>query len=701
MLNIRAVRLRNFLSFGDDTAEIRLSGLTTIVGPNGSGKTGLLRAIEVVCSHMIRPKLLPEAYHHNGDIMRPVNIEIDVEFDDAEVRIMSDFLTCACIAQMESAENPYRPREKQVLRKILQGSGKTHFADACGKMTVILRAEGSLEHAEVVLRIGEGDCHLDVWNGETVMVASATKRGSSFRAAHLILDRAAAEVSGLKSYMSGRSKELPAGLDDFVVDLFEIMRDTGSGAFKLGVFRSEMVEIMKDYHREFIRTQNFLGGRVPGTIRFDKIVARLFSRSIVKMSEMQTRPEKMPLTRNMPETDIENITGLDLARTLLLMGNSGDPVMILRYKEIVSKMSKMTGLDVSVQISYEQNKKDHLADPKIAVRFMKGSLPIPAELVAGGDIELLTILTALIGRSSKILLLDEPASSLHPNRQKEVLDLMRETSEEGGNQIVLVTHSPFLTDPYGREPLWRFVPDTAGTKVVDAGKILSEHGQAGKVMQGVDVRSMMFQQGVIIVEGLSDKILIESADSLMVAEVDGVGIAGNEWMVLDAGGKDSVPSLSRLAEELGMQYVSVVDRDALMKCEKKTRIGGNEVQVPSAIRHINDTYGLSANEQETVMDAGRRASANGGKEYDADDFGALSEIARSRGMHVLNSDIEGVAGAKRGGTRSSKIEIALEQVCQMRETGRVPEGLADLVRSLGKAIADTGGSGSIVLLPSS
>ncbi len=47
---IHAIKLNNFLSFGDKSESIPLNSLNVIIGPNGSGKSNLLEAIELVRS---------------------------------------------------------------------------------------------------------------------------------------------------------------------------------------------------------------------------------------------------------------------------------------------------------------------------------------------------------------------------------------------------------------------------------------------------------------------------------------------------------------------------------------------------------------------------------------------------------------------------------------------------------------------------
>jgi predicted ATPase len=45
---IHAIKLNNFLSFGDRSDPISLNALNVIIGPNGSGKSNLLESIELL-----------------------------------------------------------------------------------------------------------------------------------------------------------------------------------------------------------------------------------------------------------------------------------------------------------------------------------------------------------------------------------------------------------------------------------------------------------------------------------------------------------------------------------------------------------------------------------------------------------------------------------------------------------------------------
>src|ERR1035438_2262277 len=45
---LRAIKLRNILSFGPDTPELELQSLNVLIGPNGAGKSNLIEAISLL-----------------------------------------------------------------------------------------------------------------------------------------------------------------------------------------------------------------------------------------------------------------------------------------------------------------------------------------------------------------------------------------------------------------------------------------------------------------------------------------------------------------------------------------------------------------------------------------------------------------------------------------------------------------------------
>src|SRR5208283_33455 len=53
----------------------------------------------------------------------------------------------------------------------------------------------------------------------------------------------------------------------------------------------------------------------------------------------------------------------------------------------------------------------------------------PIRFSSAGTVEILALLTAILGTKDKILLLDEPAQNMHPDFQERFLDVLRQYSE--------------------------------------------------------------------------------------------------------------------------------------------------------------------------------------------------------------------------------------------------------------------------------
>ena len=84
---LKAIKLTNFLSYGDHSETIRLERLNVIIGANGSGKSNLLEAIEFIKS---APKDLIAPIRDGGgvrdwlwkgaEIPMPASVEVVIDY---------------------------------------------------------------------------------------------------------------------------------------------------------------------------------------------------------------------------------------------------------------------------------------------------------------------------------------------------------------------------------------------------------------------------------------------------------------------------------------------------------------------------------------------------------------------------------------------------------------------------------------------
>ena len=97
--------------------------------------------------------------------------------------------------------------------------------------------------------------------------------------------------------------------------------------------------------------------------------------------------------------------------------------------------------DHSVQVNFDPN-LDEVVDAR--VESPNGSLPIDA--AGTGFLQTVQILAYTAKYRPKLLLLDEPDSHIHPDRQRQLVTLLSELAEDQSFQVVIATHSRHLLD---------------------------------------------------------------------------------------------------------------------------------------------------------------------------------------------------------------------------------------------------------------
>jgi len=201
---------------------------------------------------------------------------------------------------------------------------------------------------------------------------------------------------------------------------------------------------------------------------------------------------------------------------------------------------------------------------------------IPIDMAGQGHRELLSLLTALIGRPGSVVFLDEPASNMHPTLLYQFLvDLLglgdSECSEElKRNQAVVITHSPavaklFMEADVGASDLsiLRVHRDGRdGASVI--GYLTPDKWQGSKeeflkaIGRIVDPR-VLFARGVVLCEGSDDRAFLEEALRLSGGWEK---LLRNDIEIVYIDGKGNLKHYKGLLDELKIPYLAVLDGDA-------------------------------------------------------------------------------------------------------------------------------------------
>lgn len=735
-MEIQKIRLKNFLSFGKSTQELEFSKLNTIVGPNDSGKTNVFRAIELVKKHITDRETPSEAYYHNKDSEHPFEIEIDVKFNLEEKELLTNYLVCGCINQgVRPVEGEDQSLGEEVLQKIVLGNGLKLFNDFCENITIVVDTEGKSRYPpEIYFKMRKEN---KVLYYQSYRVTKKPRKKGSYSIRNLsdiLLSEARKQFPKLNSYITKKSNKIP-NLSTFRIKLFDFLyQHTDENlSSEFGGFRLADFEANRTTFPEFIRVRNFIRNRIEDEgANFQEIVAYLFVNSVIKTSDIRARPKKIvnPKDRNFLNEMI-NISGENLPKILFSMVHSDDPKLKSQYGEILSEFKKITkGLEIDVQVKpvirkttertltefSDATRLDNMTnvglkdqqketiEQEVSVQIIKNNIPIPIEFAAAGIVELIILLTAIIGQKSKVLLLDEPALNLHSILQKRVLQLIQRAVSKYNNQVILITHSPFLLNPENFENSWKFSSTKKGTNIINISEIIHSMGTNEKErtvtrLHNSEIRSMLFQHGIVLVEGPSDKIVLEKTDRYLTDnELDGPNIEDNEWMILDVGGKDSFTLILNLVKKLKIPHISVFDYDSLMQCTKKITINGSEIRTSSAISTIYQTGELTTTEiklvkklENSIIEKIKNLTNNEKIKqywYNPTVTNDLNTIAKKHNMYILTKDLEGVIQSN-ATPKDSKPLKALDRINNSLAENKVPSEIKLVMKFIKTKIENT------------
>ena len=158
--------------------------------------------------------------------------------------------------------------------------------------------------------------------------------------------------------------------------------------------------------------------------------------------------------------------------------------------------------------------------------------------------------------TANVVAIDEPELHLHPASQRTVAELL----VTGGNQKILVTHSPYIIQRFEPSQVVAVSPDGTCHQIPAAKLSAVEKERANwwspRLLEALTARR------VIIVEGVSDRVIVERAARLMGISLDRLGA-----MVLEIDGADKFSHVYRLLGETGfcVPVLGLVDEAEKMR----------------------------------------------------------------------------------------------------------------------------------------
>jgi putative ATP-dependent endonuclease of OLD family len=165
-----------------------------------------------------------------------------------------------------------------------------------------------------------------------------------------------------------------------------------------------------------------------------------------------------------------------------------------------------------------------------------------------------------------IVALEEPEIYQHPARARSFARVLTELSERVGVQVMVATHSPYFVLPRHYSSLKRFALDRGVTQIKQASfesvvKQMPNKSESVRKYLDKYVPSSFsegfFADAVVLVEGETDKIILESVAELLGTPLDAAGV-----IVINCESKTGLKVPAAIFGELDVPVYVIFDGDA-------------------------------------------------------------------------------------------------------------------------------------------
>lgn len=502
-MRLTRIEARNFLTFGPAGISFAPEpGVNTIVGPNSVGKTNLFRVIDFVESSFGFPPAGVDGFRHRGE--GQPDLSVSVRFAPVEIDALATWMVLAGISeQLNPPPNSVLGKdfdyaEALRLSGILVRGLKPVFAELFRREIVYhTRGTGNPArpvYAWVEIPVRGEVLYVPPTPGLTLSAAplsgwfpvrlkeaallafqkahpAALKVGQSVqRTSDSVLTSFQRKftLQWLVSQLKGH-EALPRAIQLDAVDLrtYEAQR---------GVSPSEASQFYL-----FLAAR----GYASPAIGLRDLLKLILGTSVVRLSNLRSPPSPNPQSEfHTIPTHYGTVTGSEIPAALWRLKDSADSADRRAFVAVRKAFLEATGLEVDAILATIQVAESDANRPGIqrdlqlgggqevpqfrdfpTLLFIENRFEFGVDKLSAGFYETLVLIFAAIANASSVVLLDEPATNLHPSKQREVLSILAESIRESGAQMLIISHSPYFVHGQHLRGLVRFSLENGETAI--------------------------------------------------------------------------------------------------------------------------------------------------------------------------------------------------------------------------------------------
>lgn len=585
MVFLRKLKCSGLFSYLDEVS-LEFSNNTILVGPNNSGKSNLLRVLKLFVDSFYNRKRLQDS-EISQDISNPY-LEIRLKLNAYESAKVVDLLSFYPDGPNRSTQF-YQFENREFLKSLFDEitvklSWRREIAGYGSEAYVIIEFEklalklfspmysgyrvstkippegeptSQLENKKLQDILGElSDTH-DI--RKRISKIFRSKKNLVFNLEYLVLDQ--------NSKMPENGKQILKELYSFIGYPLDSNRQISftelfgtilkKGIVYSSASRGSLSKNILDWARELMDNTYYPGPNNPASEFNDKLFSHAISKSLEFVNEFNDDDSNLP-------------------QFLLSLKNSPNYVNIQKFdkiKEAFEKIFSFERLGIDILLDYKDVRIHDYTNPKQSkspkfskiVIIDKGmNKHFPLSQVGSGIKEVIYLLTTAYGMTDSVVMLDEPAASLHPPMMRA---LMRQLEKpQNNNQFIIITHSPELLhyelfEAKGQVHYVKKVNRTSHIKSLSGNLKVAFEKNRPKFKNIIDTR-IFFGKCIILTEGESDKNLLTGIAQFFEDNDEKLNLNTQDIIIVSAGGKGNIPNYTQYLDAYKINYVILADYDA-------------------------------------------------------------------------------------------------------------------------------------------